>query len=95
MSNPKCQTTFCPFINGECVGNSCMACTTEVRMIDKSDGKEEKFINCSLMTMANKLEGMASMIRDVNEATETLQSLLSEMKQANEFLSGIESQVGG
>ena len=90
----KCQPTFCPFINGECVGNSCMACTTEVKMIGKSDGKEEKFIVCSLMTMANKLEGMTNMIRDVNEVTETLQSLLSEMQQANGLLNSIDSQVG-
>jgi hypothetical protein len=94
MNKLRCQTTFCPFINGECVGSICKACTAEITIPYEEGGKDGKYTACSLITMSDNLKDVGDMIKDVSEVAETLKDLLSEVKHSNILLSGIDEQVG-
>jgi hypothetical protein len=93
MKKLRCQATFCPFINGECVGSTCKACTTSI-IIPDEEGKDGKYTSCSLITMSDNLKDVGDMIKDANSTAETLKDLLIEVKHSNILLSGIDEQVG-
>jgi len=62
-------------------------------MPDEEGGVAKKYTCCSLITMSDSLKDMGDMIKDANEAVETLKDLLHEAKDSKELLRSIDESV--